>query len=425
MSPLSRLSVNLPASATLQYSAAIKKLQAAGKQVFNLTVGDFDPGILPIPIELKKEVMKAYAEDYTMYPAAEGNADLRQAISLFEREWNGINYGPNEVQVGSGGRALIYAAFRALVDPGDVVVYGLPAWNSNYYTVLAGGVPIEINTLAEDGFLLTSRMVKPYLWKARLLCLCSPQNPTGTAYTKNDLLAICNLVVNENSRRGPGEKKLYILFDGMYGLLTARVSQLANPLSLCPAVRPYLIMVNAVSKIFAATGLRVGWCLGPSDILLHMKNILGYMGAWAPMAEQKATARYLPQSTAVSQYLKAFRRELFYRLHYLYQQIRVLQAKGYPVDAIAPDGGLFLAVKIEIIGAVKAGKSLANATDIAAYLLEKAGIGLLPFSAFGTRRHLPWFRLSVGTCRKEDLPQIIQRLQKALEPFRVPITVNT
>lgn len=419
MHNLSVLSKTLKGSQILQHSAAIKALQQNGTAVYNFTVGDFEPSVFPIPLELKNEVMKAYAENFTAYPAAEGNLDLREAIAHFERQWNRLNYRADEVLVGGGGRPLIYAAFRAIVDAGDAVVYGLPSWNTNYYTQLVGAKAIEIETEAGSGFLPTARDIEPFLKNATLLSLCSPQNPTGTVYSREELVEICHLVVEENGRRKISRKKLYVLFDAMYGSLLMEGIQAVDPVSLCPEIKPYVITINAISKIFSATGLRVGWCLGPLPVLQKMKNILSHMGAWAPMAEQKAVARYLPQTYPLTKFLNSFKDELHFRLITLYDGIKQLESEGSPVTAIPPSGGLYLSIKLDLIGEMAGNNRIATASDIATYLLEKGGIGVLPFSVFGSHARLPWFRLSVGTCRREDLKPFLHCLRKALEPFRL------
>jgi aspartate aminotransferase len=414
---LSSLSQNLEGSQILHYSNAVKSLIAKGKDVFNFTVGDFNPSIFPIPIELKKEAMKAYAEDYTNYPIAEGNADLRSAIRIFEKEWNDLSYDIDEILVASGGRPLIYAAFKAICDEGDGVIYGLPSWNTDYYVQLVGARAIPITTYQEDGFLLTAQTLEPYLKEAVMLCICAPQNPTGTVYAKSELSAICSMVAHENASRGPSQKKLYILFDAMYGNLVSKGFEQTNPVLLSPSLRPYVITINAISKIFAATGLRVGWCLGTKHVLSKMKNLLTHLGAWAPMPEQKAVARFLPSSISVSRYLRSFKSELNDRHYKIHSGIMTLRNQGIPIDALIPRGGLYLSLHIDIVGKMAKGKILETAPDVAGFLLQHAGIAVLPFSVFGASNTLPWFRLSVGTCRMEDIPVMLQNLRIVLKPF--------
>jgi aspartate aminotransferase len=421
---LSHLAHLLEGSPILELSNAAKDRMKQGKTLFNYTVGDFDPSVFPIPIELKKEVMKAYAEDYTNYPLAEGNLDLREAICLFEKEWNGIYAKPEEILVGSGGRPLIYAAYRTICDRADKVIYAVPSWNNLYYTQLTATHSVVLHTRPEDGFMPTAQAIRPYLHDATLLCLCSPQNPTGTVFTQDALLSICRMVVEENANRRKTEKKLYILFDAMYGSLTRKFFPHVHPVGVCPEVRPYVIYINAISKIFAATGLRVGWCIGPAPVISKAKNILSHMGAWAPMAEQKAVTRILPQRRVLTTYLKTFKRELSYRLRMIHKGVRKLKNDGYPVDVIEPQGGIYLSLKIDLIGKKANDKTIETAHDVAAWLLEMSGIAILPFSAFGASPALPWFRMSVGTCQKADITPMLSQLKNALKDFKNPAMQN-
>jgi aspartate aminotransferase len=226
------------------------------------------------------------------------------------------------------------------------------------------------------------------------------------------------MVLRENERRLPDEKKLYILFDAMYGNLATKASSHHNPITVCPEVKPYVITLGAISKVFAATGVRVGWCLGPSPVLQKMKNLLTHMGAWAPMAEQKAVARFLPQTDAIKRYLKNFKGELNYRLDAIYTGIKNLRKGGFPIDAVAPQGGLYLSIRIDLIGRVINGKKIETAADISEYLLQQSSFAVLPFSVFGSSDELPWFRISVGTSQKWDIPVMIKKLEEALTPFR-------
>ena len=398
---LSHLAETLPGSQILAISNAIKQRIRGGENIINFTVGDFDPSIFPIPDALEEAIINAYLKKYTNYPLAEGNLDLREAIANFTKSFEGINYEASEVLVGSGGRPLIYALYRSIVDPGDKVIYPVPSWNNHYYTQFVGGTSIEIETTADNYFMPAAKQIAPHIKSAVLLALCSPQNPTGTGFTKDNLKAICDLIVEENKLRSDNEKKLYILFDQMYWLLTYGANQHYDPVSVCPAIRPYVIYVDAISKSFAATGVRVGWALGPSVVLNKMKAILTHVGAWAPMAEQKAVAAFLVNTKVVEEYLLNFKAQLEKRLQLIYSGILSLRQEGYPVDAIAPHAAIYLTVKIDV-------------PDAHTLLLEKAGIAVLPFSVFGAAKDSPWYRISVGTSKIEDIAAMLKKLKNVL-----------
>ena len=164
----------------------------------------------------------------------------------------------------------------------------------------------------------TADDIRPHIKDATLISLCSPQNPTGTTFSKKELEAICDLVLEENARRSDKEKKVYIMYDQMYWHLTYGNIRHYNPVSLRPEMRNYTIFIDAISKVFAATGVRVGWSMGPSSIINKMKAILGHVGAWAPMAEQKAVAKFLGRKKEIEEYLLHFKSGLEERLRLLY-----------------------------------------------------------------------------------------------------------
>lgn len=398
---LSTLSETLPGSQILAISNAIRQRMQSRETIYNFTVGDFDPHIFPIPLVLEEEIINAYLMEFTNYPLAEGNLDLREAISSFTSIFQGLTYNSSEVLVGSGGRPLIYALYRTIIDPGDNVIYPVPSWNNHYYTKFVGGIPIEIETTAENNFMPTAEQIAPHVKDAVLLALCSPQNPTGTCFSEHSLKAICELVLEENKRRLPEEKKLYILFDQMYWLLTHGTSKHHDPVSVCPDIRPYVVYVDAISKSFAATGLRVGWVLGPSGILNKMKAILTHVGAWAPMAEQKAVAIFLEKPEAIKEYLQAFKSEVVRRLQTIYDGILSLKNEGLPVDAIAPQAAIYLTFRIDLPEAQR-------------LLLDEAKIGILPFAVFGASNDSVWYRISVGTCKNEDIAPMLEKFKKAI-----------
>ncbi len=261
------LAETLIGSEIVKLGGEIREKIRKGEKIYNFTVGDFDPAIFPIPKELEDSIVDAYRQHFTNYPAAEGNLDLRESIAVFLKDREELTYGTDEILVSSGGRPLIYSLFRTLIDEGDKVIYAVPSWNNNHYTHLNGGVHVVIEATAENNFMPTADALRPHVKDATLICLCSPQNPTGTTISKKDLSAICELVLEENTRRGEGEKKLYVLYDQMYWQLTYGKIQHYNPVSLYPAMREYTVFVDAISKAFAATGVRVGWSFGPAAII--------------------------------------------------------------------------------------------------------------------------------------------------------------
>jgi aspartate aminotransferase len=292
----------------------------------------------------------------------------------------------------------------------------VPSWNNNHYTHFVGGDHIVIEAKAENNFMPVAEDIRPHIQQATLVSLCSPQNPTGTTFKKKDLEDICDLVIEENKRRADGEKKLYLMYDQMYWHLTYGEIEHYNPVSLRPGMRDYTIFIDAISKVFAATGVRVGWGMGPATVISKMKAILTHLGAWAPMAEQKAVAYYLNQRDSINAYLSNFKKEIEERLRSIYNGFMQLKAEGLAVDAIAPEAAIYLTIKIDLTGKkTSSGKILQTQSDVTDYILSEANLAVVPFYAFGADRSSAWYRLSVGTCKKEEINEMINELRSALK----------
>jgi len=413
---LSHLSETLIGSEIVKLGGEIREKIRQGERIYNFTIGDFDPSIFPIPKELEDAIVEAYRKHFTNYPAAEGNLDLREAIHSFIKDEEGLDYGINEILVASGGRPLIYTVFRAICDKRDKIIYAVPSWNNNHYTHFVEGEHIVIEAKAENNFMPTADDIRPYVKEASLISLCSPQNPTGTTFRKEELEAICDMVIEENKRRGDGQKKLYVMYDQMYWHLTYAGIKHYNPVSLRYEMRDYTIFIDAISKVFAATGVRVGWGMGPAPVISKMKAILTHIGAWAPMAEQKAVAYYLGNRDGIKKYLANFKNEIEERLRRIYNGFTLLKNEGLPVDAITPEAAIYLTIKIDLAGKkTTEGKVLETQSDVTAYVLNAAGLAVVPFYAFGADRSSAWYRLSVGTCKKNEIEEMIGRLREALK----------
>lgn len=419
MSQLSQLAETLIGSEIVRLGNEIAVRINRGEKIYNYTIGDFDPQIFPIPQELEDAIVDAYRNKLTNYPPGDGVLELRQAVAAFIKDREGIEYATNEIQIAAGGRPLIYSLFRTVVNPGDKVIYAVPSWNNNHYTHMNGGVHCVIETTPENDFMPTATDIAPHLEGAALLCLCTPQNPTGTTLAKAELEKICDMVLQENKMRGDG-KKLYVMFDQMYFTLTYGETEHYNPVSLRPEMKDFTIFVDGISKAFSATGVRVGWSLGPANVIAKMKALLSHIGAWAPMAEQKATAQYLLQQDAITSYLASFKSELENRLWAIYNGIKALKEQGYPVDAIAPQAAIYLTIKIDMAGKDAGGKMLATQADVTEYLLNEAKLAIVPFYAFGANNKSPWYRLSIGACRKEEIAEMLSMLEGALQKLTVP-----
>lgn len=412
---VSAMAENLIGSEIIKLAGEIRELIAKGEKIYNFTIGDFDPKVFPIPSALKSEIIKAYEQDETNYPPADGIADLRKAVAKEIREGQGLDYSENEILIAGGARPIIYAIYQALIDPNDTVLFPVPSWNNNHYTHLSHAQQAFVQTLPENNFMPTVAELLPHVQKASMIALCSPLNPTGTVFSKQQLEEICDMVIAENNRRTADEKPLYIMYDQIYWTLTYGGNVHYDPVSLRPELRPYTIFVDGISKSMAATGVRVGWAFGPKLIIDKMKSILGHVGAWSPKAEQLATARFLQNQPAVNSFMAGFKSELEQRLVGFYKGIQALKAEGFKVDAIAPMAAIYLTVQFNLKGMKTSdGNVLEKTEDVTSYLLSEAKLAVVPFYAFGADRSSPWYRLSVGTATMNDVNESIESLRQAL-----------
>ncbi|WP_026370012.1 pyridoxal phosphate-dependent aminotransferase [Kallotenue papyrolyticum] len=416
---LSALADRLSGSAILKIAAEVRALQAAGQPVLNLTVGDFSPKEFPIPAALAQACVRAFETGQTNYPPSDGVPELRAAIArLYEREL-GLRYPLESIIVQSGGRPGIYAAYLTLVDPGEAVLYPLPSWNNNYYCQLVGARAIEVPTDAANGFMPTAEALAPHIGAARLVVINTPVNPTGTVMPAEQLRAICDLILEENHRRARrGARGLYLLFDQIYWMLTFGAARHVTPVEVAPEMAAWTIMVDGISKSFAATGLRVGWTIAPPDVAQPIRDIIAHAGAWAPKPVQVATAELLDDAEAVHEYHQQMKTEAQRRLDALYQGFQAMRAAGLPVDCLAPQGAIYLSARLDLLGRSFDGRSFTSNDDIRRFVLEQAGFAVVPFDAFGFQGEPGWVRLSVGAVSLADIESGLQRLHRALERVR-------
>lgn len=414
---VSKLAENIIGSEIIKLAAEVNEKIKKGEKVYNLTIGDFNPKVFPIPAQLKRAIIQEYENDQTNYPAADGMVELRTAVSKLLKERGELDYKPEEIVIAGGARPVIYAIFRALVDQGDTVLFPVPSWNNNHYTYLNNAEAILIETKPEHKFMPTAADLKPHISKASLVALCSPLNPTGTTFRKNDLEEICDLILAENTKRNAaGKKPVYLMYDQIYWALTFGETKHYNPVTLRPEMKNYTIFVDGISKSLAATGVRVGWSMGPKKIIDKMKSILTHIGAWAPKAEQVASAVYLDNLKEYDQFLDEIKTKINDRLVGFYKGFQSLKAEGFKVDAIAPEAAIYLTVQFALHGLkTPDGKELKTTQDVTKFILDDAQVALVPFYAFGASPDSSWYRLSVGTCKLEDVNGVIENLRKSLK----------
>lgn len=413
---VSKLAENIIGSEIIKLAAEVNEKIKNGEKIYNLTIGDFNPKVFPIPSELKQDIIDAYIDDQTNYPAADGMLELRQAVSILLKERGGLNYKADEILIAGGARPVIYSIFRALVDINDTVIFAVPSWNNNHYSYLNGAKAVVVEAMPENNFMPKAVNIEPFIQQATLVALCSPQNPTGTIFSKEGLEEICDLILAENIRRCPNTKPVYLMYDQIYWALTHGNSKHYDPVSLRPEMKNYTVFVDGISKSLAATGVRVGWSMGPKKIIDKMKAILTHVGAWAPKAEQIATAKYLSNLNQYDAFLEVQKKKISERLDGFYKGFQQLKAEGHKLDAIAPQAAIYLTIRFSLHGMKTTdGKVLATTKDVTKFILDEAKVAVVPFYAFGASEDSSWYRLSVGTCKIEDVDGIISNLRTALK----------
>ena len=379
-------------SATLAITARAAALRAEGKDVIGLGAGepDFDT-----PDHIKAAAIRAIESGFTKYTAVDGTAGLKQAIiDKFKRE-NGLDYTPDQILVSCGGKQSFFNLAQALLDPGDEVVIPAPYWVSYPDMVLlAGGAPVLIQAGAEQSFKITPAQLKGSINdKTRLVVINSPSNPTGMAYSREELEALGAVL-----RDFP---KVLIATDDMYEHIRWSASPFVNILNACPDLTPRTLVLNGVSKAYSMTGWRIGYAGGPADIIKAMKKVQSQSTSNPTSISQVAAQAALegPQD-CIGVMLKAFKERHDFVVE------RLNQIPG--IECLPTDGTFYVFPRIQ--GLLERLEGINNDLELAEYLIEKAGVAVVPGSAFGLGGYM---RLSIATSR-DNLEKALDRIARSV-----------
>jgi aspartate aminotransferase len=416
--PFSRYAESVEGSSILKIAGDIREMVARGEKVLNLTVGDFRPDQFPVPVALRERIVAALEAGETNYPPVAGLNELRQALRDHLRADFGLDYPVESFLVAGGARPLLYSSYMATVDPGDLVVYPVPSWNNHHYVCLSGAKGLALPVTPDKDFHLDRSDLEPHLGKARLVCLNSPLNPTGTCIREAALRGICEAIVEENGRReSRGERPMWLVYDQVYHPHVFGQAKHYTPVGLVPEIAPYCVLLDAVSKGFCGTGLRVGWAAAPPALVKKMAELAGHYGAWAPRPEQMATARFLADRTAVEAHRRWMIGALESRLGAIHEAFAQMQAAGLPIEHIEPQGAMYLSVRFDLFGRTVDGRKIRTNEDLRQALLFGAGFGVVPFEAFGLEGPAGdgWMRVSVGAVSPEEIRGGMARVRQLLE----------
>jgi len=380
-------------SPTLAVTARAQALRAAGKDVIGLGAGepDFDT-----PDHIKAAAITAIRDGFTKYTAVDGIPELKQAIiAKFQRE-NGFAYTPDQILVSCGGKHSFYNLAQAILDPGDEVIIPTPYWVSYPdMAILAGGAPVLVHAGADRKFKITPGQLRASMTgQTRLVVINSPSNPTGTAYTRAELAALGE-VLREFLRA-------VIVTDDIYEHIRwATDEPFVNILHACPDLAPRTLVLNGVSKAYAMTGWRIGYVGGPQEIIKAMKKVQSQSTSNPTSIAQVAAQAALegPQD-AIRTMTAAFKE----RHDYVVERLDRIPG----IRCLSTDGTFYVFPQVK--GLIEKLDPVRNDLDLAEFLIEQAGVALVPGSAFGLAGHV---RISIATSR-ENLERALDRIERVL-----------
>ncbi|MBR2239234.1 MAG: pyridoxal phosphate-dependent aminotransferase [Prevotella sp.] len=400
MSQLSLRLQRLAPSATLAMSQKSSEMKARGIDVINMSVGEPD---FNTPDHIKEAAKKAVDDNYSRYSPVPGYMDLRQAISDKLKRENQLEYSPAEILVSNGAKQSVCNTILALVNPGDEVIIPAPYWVSYPQMVLlAGGNPVFVEATFEQNFKMTpEQLEKAITPKTRMLILCSPSNPTGSVYNKEELRALANIILSH--------KDLYVLADEIY----EHINYVGRHESIAqfPGMKERAIVVNGVSKAYAMTGWRIGYIAAPEWIVKGCNKLQGqYTSGPCSVSQKAAEFAYTQSQECVEEMRKAFERR---------RDLIVSLAREIPgLEVNVPEGAFYLFPKcssffgrsVSCADSAANGTTINNSTDFAMYLLEEAHVATVGGDAFGDP---DCFRMSYATS-DDNIREAMRRIAEAL-----------
>lgn len=380
-------------SPTLAVTARAAELRAQGKDIIGLGAGepDFDT-----PEHIKQAAIKAIQEGFTKYTAVDGTPSLKKAVAQkLERE-NGLTYQLNQILVSCGGKQSFYNLAQALLNPGDEVIIPAPYWVSYPDMVLlASAKPVIVSADQAQRFKITAKQLEKALTdKTRLFVINSPSNPTGIAYTRDELKALGEVLKNFPD--------VIIATDDMYEHILWREKSFCNILHACPELYDRTLVLNGVSKAYSMTGWRIGYAAGPAEIIRAMKNIQSQSTSNPTSISQAAAEAALNgDQSCIPRMVKAFKE----RHDVVVEELNKIE--GF--DCLATDGTFYVFPRVQPV--IDRLPGIEDDIGLAEFFIEKAGVALVPGSAFGCPGHL---RLSIATSM-ENLKNALRRIKGAIE----------
>ena len=383
----------LSTSATLAMSQKSSEMKAQGIDIINMSVGEPD---FNTPEHIKQAAIKAVEENWTRYSPVPGYPDLKQAIVEKLKKENGLDYKPSQILCSNGAKQSVCNTIMALIGAGDEVIIPAPYWVSYPDMVLlADGTPVFIPSTIEQEFKITPEQLEAAITdKTRAIILCSPSNPTGSVYTKEELEALKNVLLRH--------ERVIVIADEIY----EHINYIGEHASMAqfPDIKDRVVIINGVSKAYAMTGWRIGFIAAPEWVVKGCNKLQGqYTSGPCSISQKAATAAYNGDQTCVEEMRQAFerRRDLIVKL--------TKEVPGLEVNV--PQGAFYLFPKCSSFYGKKYGDRVINdSNDLAMYLLEVGHVATVGGASFGSPE---CFRMSYATS-DENIIEAIKRIKDAL-----------
>lgn len=392
MKPVSKIAKAVRASTTLAVDSLAKQMKADGLDVVGFGTGEPD---FNTPDNINMAGIKAICDGKTKYTPAAGIIPLRKAIAQRIKADCGVDYDYTQIVVASGAKHSVYIALAAITNPGDEIIIPAPFWVSYYEMVrMVGGTPVIVEAGEEQNFKITAEQLEAAINdKTKCLMLNNPSNPTGMIYSKDELTAIADVCVKHD---------LYILADEIYYQLIYDGIEFTSIASLGDEVKERTLLINGVSKSYAMTGWRVGYCAANKTLAKIMSNFLSHSTGAPSTISQWASVEAL---TGPQEGIEAMRLAFLERRDYIVKRINSIPG----VSCINPNGAFYVMMNIEkLVGKTLGGKLIENDDDFAVALLEKALVAVVPCSGFGMKNFVRWSYAA----SMENIEKGLDRLEK-------------
>ena len=392
MKPVSKIAEAVRASTTLAVDSLAKQMKADGLDVVGFGTGEPD---FNTPDNINMAGIRAICDGKTKYTPAAGIIPLRKAIAQRLKEDCGVDYDYTQIVVASGAKHSVYIALAAITNPGDEIIIPAPFWVSYYEMVrMVGGTPVIVEAGEEQNFKITAQQLEAAITdKTKCLMLNNPSNPTGMIYSAEELRAIADVCVKHD---------LYILADEIYYQLIYDGIEFTSIASLGEEVKERTLLINGVSKSYAMTGWRVGYCAANKTLAKIMSNFLSHSTGAPSTISQWASVEAL---TGPQEGIEAMRLAFLERRDYIVKRINSIPG----VSCIVPNGAFYVMLNIEqLIGKTLGGKLIENDDDFAVALLEKALVAVVPCSGFGMKNFVRWSYAA----SMENIEKGLDRLEK-------------